>query len=352
MPVTVIIGGQYGSEGKGKVAKCLAEEMGASIAIRCGGPNSGHTVVDSSGQALVFRQLPTPCLLPGVVSVLCAGSYIDPAILLQEIKRTSLDPSRVHVDPKAVIITDEFRQREQTSIRKTIGSTASGTGAAIVQRIRRSGQITFARDVPTLRPYVKEVTTFLRRELEQNKRVVLEGTQGFGLSLLHSPDYPYVTSRDTTAAAFVAEAALSPIDVDDVVLVLRAFPIRVPGNSGPLPNEIDWKTLTREAGSTTPLLEYTSVTHTVRRVARFDPEVVLGAIRSNRPTRIVLNHVDFVDEAVRRDLILTPKAVEFVEKVEATIGRKIDLVGTSPSTLFPKNLRVMKNYAYLAQPAT
>jgi len=63
--------------------------------------------------------------------------------------------------------------------------------------------------------------------------VIIEGTQGFGLSLLHAADYPYVTSRDTTAAAFVSEAGLSPLDVDDIVLVLRAFPIRVGGNSGP-----------------------------------------------------------------------------------------------------------------------
>ena len=91
----------------------------------------------------------------------------------------------------------------------------------------------------------------MREHLEAGQRIIIEGTQGFGLSLLHSKYYPFVTSRDTTAAAFVSEAGLSPLDVDDIVLVLRAFPIRVGGNSGPLPNEIDWDTVTSESGQQT-----------------------------------------------------------------------------------------------------
>ena len=92
-------------------------------------------------------------------------------------------------------------------------------------------------------------SVLLRQHLDAGERLVLEGTQGFGLSLVHSSYYPFVTSRDTTAAAFVSEAGFSPLDVDEIVLVIRAFPIRVGGNSGPLPNEIDWHTLSTESGS-------------------------------------------------------------------------------------------------------
>lgn len=99
MPVTVIVGGQFGSEGKGKVAHALAREKGARLAVRVGGPNSGHTVIDPRGNALVLRQLPTPAILPDTICVLGAGSYIDPEILLHEIEQTGLSSGRLKIDP-------------------------------------------------------------------------------------------------------------------------------------------------------------------------------------------------------------------------------------------------------------
>src|SRR5206468_1357773 len=102
-----------------------------------------------------------------------------------------------------------------------------------------------------------------------------------------SPDYPFVTSRDTSAAGATAEAGLSPLDVDQVALVLRSFPIRVAGRSGPLPNEITWEKLTRESGHRGTLAEFTSVTGRLRRVARFDAEIVRRAIAVNAPTLVV-----------------------------------------------------------------
>jgi len=154
------------------------------------------------------------------------------------------------------------------------------------------------------------------------------------LSLLHADDYPFVTSRDTTAAGFVSEAGLSPLDVDEIVLVIRAFPIRVPGNSGPLPNEIDWNEVSRISG-TGSIEERTSVTDCVRRVARFDPRVVQAAIEVNQPTKLVLNHVDYVDSHCRDLCALTPKAANFVKEVESKIDRSIDLVGFDRKSLYP-----------------
>src|SRR5262249_35051534 len=151
--------------------------------------------------------------------------------------------------------------------------------------------------------------------------------------LLHAADYPYVTSRDTTAAAFVSEAGLSPLDVDDVVLVLRAFPIRVGGNSGPLPNEIQWETLSHEGRSSTPIIEYTSVTQSVRRVARFHPDVVRQAICVNTPTRIVLNHLDYIDASCGCPNNLSEEIFNFVHKVELLIGAPTNYLGFGPSSL-------------------
>jgi adenylosuccinate synthase len=329
MPVTVVVGGQYGSEGKGKVAHYLAKEMNATVAIRCGGPNSGHTVIDPNGNPIIFRQLPTPSILPDIICVLCAGSYIDPEVLLPEIEISGIDRDRLYIDPNAVIITPEIRETEiKARLVESIGSTGSGTGEAVIRRIKRSPDLLFAKDVIELGHYIKDTKTFLRKQLSNNQRIILEGTQGFGLSLIHSEHYPYVTSRDTTAAGFVAEAGLSPLDVDDVVLTIRAFPIRVAGNSGPLLGEIEWRTLTLEGKHSQPIEERTSVTKRVRRVARFDPGVVRKAIEVNAPTRIVLNHLDYI-RSPRLENWENPIRA-FVSKAERSIGESIQYLGFGP----------------------
>lgn len=334
MPVTVIVGGQFGSEGKGKVAYLLAREMSATVAVRVGGPNSGHTVIDSSGAPIIFRQLPTAALLPNVTCVLCAGSYIDSDILLDEIAHAGLSDDRLLIDPNTMIISERERLEEQgSSLRKSIGSTLSGTGAAVRRRIDRELSVRLSKDEDRLRRFVKPVVPFMRNCLADGKRITIEGTQGYGLSLLHSVDYPYVTSRDTTAASFVSEAGFSPLDVDDIVLVLRAFPIRVGGNSGPLPSEIQWEIVSHESGSSKPIIEYTSVTQSIRRVARFHPDVVRQAIMANRPTRIVLNHLDYIDSSCRRLGTLSERASRFVNEVESLIGARIDYYGFDPSSL-------------------
>jgi adenylosuccinate synthase len=334
MPLTVIVGGQYGSEGKGKVAHSLVISRQATIAVRTGGPNAGHTVIDPYDQPVVLRQLPTAALLPDVMCILGPGSYIDPDLLLQEISKTRLNVDRLLIDPRAVVVTEEDKEKErQSGLRQAIGSTQSGTGAAVIKRMERKAASVFSGSDTRLSKFVQPTTPFLRTALNRGARVILEGTQGFGLSPLHSPTYPYVTSRDTTASAFVSEAGLSPMDVDEVVMVLRAFPIRVSGNSGPLPNEIEWSKMSEESGSPTPIIEYTSVTRTVRRLARFDPVLVRQAIEVNTPTHIVLNHVDYVDYQCRQKRSGTPKALLFVEKVESLIGARINFMGFGPSSL-------------------
>ncbi len=336
MPVTVVVGGQFGSEGKGKVAHFFAKTLGASVAVRVGGPNSGHTVISEAGQPIVFKQLPTAALLPEVQCVLPAGSYISPVLLLEEMRTANLAPERLFIDPNAVVITDrDVAEESASNLRSTIGSTLSGTGAAVAARVSRLGQVALACDNSLLRPFVRPTTAFMYEKLRRRERILIEGTQGFGLSALHSPHYPFATSRDTTAAGFVSEAGLSPLDVDDVILVIRAFPIRVAGNSGPLPSEISWEDVTNEAGSNSRIVEYTSVTKAMRRVARFDPDVVRQAILYNRPTRIVLNHLDYIDAESLVHLSHTAKTFSFLRSVEKEVDCRVTFAGLGADKLVP-----------------
>ncbi len=336
MSVTVVVGGQFGSEGKGKVAQQLARERGATAAVRVGGSNSGHTGIAPDGSVDVLRQLPTAALEPDVKCVLPAGFYLDTGLLLAEIERTGIEPDRLLIDEGAFLIGPEDLEAESASdLRQRIGSTCSGTGAAVARRVARRAESDLASSSRELRPYIGSASEFLRDCLDRDERVILEGTQGFGLSLLHSKHFPRVTSRDTTAASALSETGLSPLDVDEVVLVLRAFPIRVAGNSGPFDSEeIDWATVAREGGHTDDLTEYTSVTQRVRRVGRFDPALVRQAIAVNRPSTIVLNHVDHIDAAAR-DGVLTDRARSFVAEVAEQIGQRVDLVGLGPDSLVP-----------------
>jgi Adenylosuccinate synthetase len=215
-----------------------------------------------------------------------------------------------------------------------IGSTGSGSGAALVRRLQRPNDLTIlAKHHPDLVDFIKDTDTILRDALSKRARVVIEGSQGFGLSVLHGAHYPKATSRDTTAGTFVGEAGLSPRDVDDVTLVLRAFPIRVPGDSGPLYGEMSWAEIAEQAGLPHDYQELTTATGKVRRVGKFEPNLVRRAIQINAPTRIVLNHFDYVASGVREGRY-TVDAWDFLDTiVEGPIGRKVDWIGTGPDAI-------------------
>ena len=334
MPVTIVVGGQFGSEGKGKIALELVRRQGATAAVRVGGTNSGHTAIGADGKTYVFRQIPAASADRSVKVILPPGSYIDIDVFSDEVRLLGLGPDQVAISPMARIITDQHRAWErEADLTTKIGSTQSGTGAAIMSMTARDARgfppSIQAADVPTLHNYLQDTGLELRRLLDAGRRVVVEGTQGFGLSLLQGGYWPKATSRDTTAAGFLAEAGLSPLDVDDVTLVIRCHPIRVAGDSGPLTGETTWEQIAAEAGIAADISELTTVTKKVRRVGRFDPEIVRRAIQANVPTRIVLNHLDYVDPQVRSGS-LTPKTAAFVDQVEAGIGRVVDCLGIGP----------------------
>lgn len=336
MPLSVVVGGQFGSEGKGKIAQFIARTRSAAAVVRVGGPNSGHSAVNEMGKLITLRQLPAGSISTEAKIILPAGSLIDVELLLQEIELLGVSADRLRIDANASIVTEEHRYEERKeSLTATIGSTGSGTGAALRERLSRVRTHMLARDEPRLRPFLEESTSAaMRRLLNDNERIVVEGTQGFGLSIWQTRDFPYATSRDTTAAAFVSEAGLAPHDVDEVAMVLRSFPIRVGGNSGPLPNEIDWPTLADEADLPSDYHELTSATLRMRRVARFDESVVRDAIISNRPHRIFMNHMDYIDPRWR-NAGPTDRSADFIEDVERRIGQPIDYIGFGPSQLEP-----------------
>jgi adenylosuccinate synthase len=335
MSSTIVVGGQYGSEGKGKVVALCAALRREPWVVRCGGPNSGHTVwID--GERIVLRQVPAAAGHPNALLLLSAGCAIDEDLVVREANRLALSRERLVVDPRAVLVSESDRDAER-GIVGMIASTGSGTGAALVQRMNRSPGVRLAGGSEKLRARtrVESVAPLLHRHLDQGGEVIIEGTQGFGLSLLHGPHYPHVTARDTTAAGFASEVGLSPRQVAQIVMVVRTFPIRVGGRSGPLADEITWEQVQEASRSPDVLPEFTSVTGTLRRVARFDLEAVKTACRYNRPTSLAvmgLDRLNFANHRVRELSRLTQEATGFVRALEDETQVKVEWLGTGFET--------------------
>lgn len=335
-----MIGGQFGSEGKGKVALEIARRSSAPVvAIRVGGPNSGHTAYDRAGKRRVLRQLPAACIDKDVDVVLPAGSYIDADVLLAEIEELDYPRRRIRISAAARLVTQEHRDWErEAGLARAIGSTGSGVGAAVMAAAAREAanfplRSPFVADDARLTEFLEDdIPYYLRRRLGDGNRAIVEGTQGFGLSLLDSGYWPKVTARSTTAAGALAEAGLSPTDVDDVTMVIRTFPIRVAGDSGPLVGETTWDAVAARSGRRNGLREYSSVTGALRRVGEFAPDSVRRALDANRPTRLAMNHLDYIGQ--ENDLADEYSAIgEFVDRVESAIGREIDWYGFSAKSV-------------------
>jgi adenylosuccinate synthase len=335
MPASIVVGGQYGSEGKGKVVALLASESSSPWLVRCGGPNSGHTVT-ISGKDVVMRQVPS-CAEPHKAKFcISAGCAVDEAVLLHEVEMLNIERERIIVDPRAVLVTEEDRQIEGARL-TGIASTFSGTGAALVRRMSRQPDVRLVKDCRAIlsRCRVETVARLLHHALDDGGDVIVEGTQGFALSLLHGPDYPFVTSRDTTAAGFAMEVGLSPRQIDKIVMVLRTFPIRVGGTSGPFADEISWEEVRDISGAPEVFAEYTSVTKRLRRVARFDMSALKLACNYNGPTSLAvmgLDRLQYANTGVTEREILTPKAQAFLQEIELATGVPVEFAGTGFGT--------------------
>jgi adenylosuccinate synthase len=323
--VDVVVGGQYGSEGKGQIVSFIAREY--DLLVRVGGPNAGHKVWGDP--PFTHHQLPSGTRYNTSAKLLIGpGAVLNVSKLLKEIADCGVDASRLQIDGNAMIIEEADIEAEDR-LRRDIGSTGSGTGAATARRIMgRNRETRLARDVPELKPYMGDAFRILEEAYLSGKRLLLEGTQGTGLSIYHGR-YPFVTSRDTTAGGCLAEAGIPPSWVRRVLMVVRTYPIRVESpkgsTSGPL-NEIGWAEVSRRSGIPVRELydhERTSTTNRRRRVGEFEWELLHRSALLNGATDIALTFADYISignrKAVRFEQ-LTKETIQFVDEVGRVAG--------------------------------
>lgn len=329
--VDVLVGAQYGSEGKGNIAYFLAPEY--ELLVRVGGPNAGHKV-KHQGQVYTHRSLPSGSLAnPAALLLIGPGASVSYDVLIAELEATRVDRSRVRIDPQATVITPEDRARE-VELRAAIRSTGEGGGAAAARRILERGRYTpmLARDYPEFAEFLAPSGELLNAAFERDQRVLVEGTQGTGLSLFHG-QYPHVTSRDTTVAGTLAEAGIGPRRVRRAIMVARTYPIRVQGASGPMGQEIDWKKVEERAGvPDAQASELSSVTREQRRVAEFDWTMLRRSAELNSATDVALTFADYISVENRKAYRyeqLTGATLQFVEEVESVSGAEVSLIATN-----------------------
>ena len=291
MPVDIVVGGQAGDEGKGKISAYLAVKNDYDYSIRVGGPNAGHTIF-FNGKIYTLKTTPGGFVNRRTRLVLGAGTYIIPDWLEKEMALTD-DARRLIIDPHAVVIEPRHTAAERGDGRMMgkIGSVGTGLGAAVRDRVDRK-KLTFAKDHPRLKKYVKDVPELLNKALAKGSRMLLEGTQGMKLSNLHG-EYPFVTSRDTTASTFMAEAGLGPKYAGDIYAVFKPYVTRV--GPGYVAREMKDKRKLEKYHTTGR--EVGSVSGRLRRVGEFEMDVARQTVRINSATKLAITHIDLLEGA-------------------------------------------------------
>ncbi|MBX3419807.1 MAG: adenylosuccinate synthetase [Pirellulaceae bacterium] len=335
--VDVVVGGQYGSEGKGQLAAYLSPEY--HLLVRVGGPNAGHKVFKTDNPD-TFHILPSGSRVSNANLLIGPGAVIDVPTILREISELRVQPERLSIDPQVMIINERDREQEQKLI-KEIGSTGQGVGFATARRIvERNSDTILARDVTEIAPFIRPTWKILDEYTRSsNSKILLEGTQGTGLSLYHG-SYPHVTSRDTTVTGCLAEAGIAPGFLRRTIMVTRTFPIRVESpkgprkTSGPMKHEISIEQVAnRSQLSELELkkIETTSTTRKKRRIAEFDWELFRKSILLNTPTDIALTFVDYLNgnnREARRFEELCSESQRFIGEVERVANAPVSLIST------------------------
>ena len=335
MPCDVVLGGQWGDEGKGKIVDWLART--ADVVVRCqGGANAGHTLVVGD-RRLALHQVPSGVLHPNCEIVLGNGMVIDPPALLEELDALSaagIDAGRrMRISAAAHVVLPVHRLQDRSEETRrgdaAVGTTGRGIGPAYADKAARRGlqMAAFASGDASLRaalrrvldakrdelgdrvafdaaavietlaacrarlaPWIGDTADWLQESLRAGKRILLEGAQGALLDLDHG-SYPYVTSSACTSAGALVGCGLPPHAVERVVGVVKAYATRV-GN-GPFPTELDDATGTRlrEIGH-----EYGATTGRPRRCGWFDAVAARRAARTSGFTLLALTKLDVLDE--------------------------------------------------------
>ena len=322
MPCSVIVGAFWGDEGKGKIISYLALKDKLDFCVRTGSVNAAHTVWDGE-KKYALHMVPAAFLYPKCRLLIGAGANVQVPQLLKEVELTNVR-DRIGVDMQASIIEEKHAVQDRTSAHlKGIGTTGWGVGPALEERVRRTAKL--ARDVPELSPFLTDSVTEINDGIDSGKKVLLEGTQGFMLSLYFGT-YPYVTGRDTGAAAIASEAGVGPTRVDDVIIVYKSFMTRV--GAGPMPGE-----MTKSEAQAKGWFETAAGTGRDRRSAPFDFELAKKTARINGATQAALTKLDSLFPKCRsaRKLEAVPtEARRFLKEVENKTGVPVVLIGTGP----------------------
>lgn len=292
MPVDIIVGGQAGDEGKGKVAAYLALKNNYEICMRVPAPQAGHSI-HFNGKRVGLALLPCGLVNERSRLLIGAGGLISVDKLLDEIKAVNLSPKRLGIDLKATIVTQKHMEDERSDdhLMKGIGSVGRGVGLCRRDKIMRNHNLRFAKDIPELAPYLSDTKKEIFEALEKKKNILLEVDHGAKLDLIHG-EYPYVTSRSTNASTSLGEAGIGPRYVREVYVILKPYATRV--GPGPLQNEVFDEKVLKWAHSIGG--ETGTVSGRLRRVGKFEWENVKEVIKMNSCTKIAITHMDCFNE--------------------------------------------------------
>jgi adenylosuccinate synthase len=324
MTSTIVVGGFFGDEGKGKIISYLAIKDCPKIVVRGGaGPNAGHTILDGD-KIYKVRMLPSGFLNKHAKMMIGPGVVINPDVLLKEIQDFGTS-GRSFIDKHCGIIEETHLARDSKGeLKEKIGSTGSGTGPANADRAMRV--LKLAKDFDSLSSLIVDVPKEINTTLENNENVLVEGTQGTFLSLWHGT-YPFVTSKDVTASGICADVGLGPKKVDHVIVVFKSYVTRV--GTGPLSGE-----LTPEEAEGKGWSEFGTVTGRQRRAADFDFTLARRAVMLNSATQISITKLDviFPDCAGMTSYNdLSDDAKSFIENIERELNTPVTIIGTGPS---------------------
>ena len=331
MPCTIVCGGFWGDEGKGKIVSYLSLANRPDATARAGvGPNAEHGFI-FKGKRYNLRQITCAFVCKTTKLFIGAGVLVNPKIFLEEVKKTKTK-GRIWVDRQCGVIEERHIKDEQSSefFTRKLKTMGMGCGPANAERARRI--LKTAEEIDELKPFLTNVSDELNDILDRGGSVLVEGTQGYGLSLFHG-SYPYVTSKDTTAGACIADVGIGPLKVNDVVVVLKSYVTRA--SPGPLADEYSFeeiKQLGLEEAETAIVYERPGG---VRRVGRFDFETAKRALRINSATQIALTCVDKLYPECRSAESyeeLSHRAKEFIDDIETKLKVPVTLISTGPAT--------------------
>ena len=320
---TVVVDGFYGDGGKGKIVSYLAVADDITICARGGvGPNAGHTVV-KDGVKYKLRMVPCGFVNENALQLVGSGVVVNPEVFLREIDETGIK-ERVGIDPNCAIIEPKHIELDNKGhLKEKIGTTGTGTGPCNADRALRVAKL--ARDIPSLKPYLKDVPILVNEAILRGENIVLEGTQGTYLSLYHG-GYPFVTSNDVCASAICSDVGVGPTMVDEVVMVCKSYVTRV--GEGPLDGEISFEEAKKRGWD-----EYGTVTGRQRRAAPFSYKLAKRAAIINGATQIAITKMDILypsTKSMQSYKDLPDEAKAFVEEVEEKVGLPVTLIGTGP----------------------